>query len=524
VLDPCAGDGIFIQALIRRFSELGNYETREQIYAIEKDKVLFLKLKEKFDGKVTVILSDFFDIGADKRAKLLKSDVLPLFNAIVGNPPYVERQRIENIGKLRRIYPGVPSLSDLYVYFIVHSANLLKEGGRLGFIVSDTWLNMNFGKYLQNFLLANFKIHALIYFDERIFPRLIKAIIIFAERIHEPHGEKYDIAFIRVRSCSPTVLKEILRFLQGGEEPKNTAFSVLKVSTAVLKEEKSWLPYVYGLKFYQLVNKHPLLVPLKRIARTSIGLFTLANNFFIFDERKVREYGIEKEFLRPILLSYKNINEPVINMDETHYVLYCDKEKSELSGKNVLNYILWGERQPVRIRGKNLIVYGYHNTPRIKKSHRKPWYNLKDEIDRRCIKPIAFPRRIYSKFIVPWNSSNVVLSDNFIGIEPKKSEHLFPLLAVLNSSLTEYIARIRGHIYGGGILDLRPSDVNELLTINLNEVQQQMLSRLENVFHEFLKSGDRKLIDRVIFDILGYLEEEGLRQELEDIKRLQLSV
>jgi type I restriction-modification system DNA methylase subunit len=48
VLDPCAGDGIFTQAVIRRFLELNNYETKENIYSIEKDWQLFLKLKQTF--------------------------------------------------------------------------------------------------------------------------------------------------------------------------------------------------------------------------------------------------------------------------------------------------------------------------------------------------------------------------------------------------------------------------------------------------------------------------------------------
>lgn len=523
VLDPCAGDGIFVQALIRRFSELKNDETKGNIYAIEKDQTLFFKLKERFAKKATVVLGDFFDIIPSKMANPSENNVLPFFTAVVGNPPYVERQRIKNIRYLRRIYPEIPSLSDLYVYFIVHSAGFLKDGCRLGFIISDTWLSMNFGKYLQNFLLTNFKIHALIYFDERVFPRLIKAVVIFAEKVSGPHKGEYDVIFIRVKNYSPAVLKEILCFLQGEGELKKVPFvSVSKVSTAVLKKEKSWLPYAYGLKFYQLLKEHPLLVPLKRIARTSIGLFTLANSFFILDEEKIRKYKIEREYLKPILFSYKEVNEPVIKINTTHYVLYCDKEKPELSGKNVLNYILWGEKHRVRIKGKNLIITGYHNIPRIRMSHRRPWYNLKQEIDGRCIKPIAFPRRIYSKFIVAWNKSNVVLSDNFIGIEPKSPRHLFPLHIILNSSLTEYIARVRGHLYGGGVLDLRPNDVGELLTINLDQLQSDVLNELENAFYEFLKSGDRGLIDRIVFNILGYSEEE-LRQELEDIKRLQLS-
>jgi hypothetical protein len=44
----------------------------------------------------------------------------------------------------------------------MHSAAFLREGGRLGYVVASSWLDVAFGKGLQKFLLDNFKIVAVI--------------------------------------------------------------------------------------------------------------------------------------------------------------------------------------------------------------------------------------------------------------------------------------------------------------------------------------------------------------------------
>ena len=47
----------------------------------------------------------------------------------------------------------------LHAYF-VHSAAFLREGGRLGFVVPNGWLDVAYGEALEQFLLDDFKIVA----------------------------------------------------------------------------------------------------------------------------------------------------------------------------------------------------------------------------------------------------------------------------------------------------------------------------------------------------------------------------
>jgi len=98
------------------------------------------------------------------------------FDIVIGNPPYVRQEKIAPPNKLkeeitledRREYkekliksvqnrfPVVfdwDKKSDLYVYFYFHGLSLLNSGGVFCFITSNSWLDVGYGKGLQEFLL-----------------------------------------------------------------------------------------------------------------------------------------------------------------------------------------------------------------------------------------------------------------------------------------------------------------------------------------------------------------------------------
>ncbi len=104
---------------------------------------------------------------------------LPPLDAIVGNPPYVRQELIprrgqkgvkpmqakEDIADLcAEFWPGLKlsGRSDLHCYFWPASTKFLKEGGWFGFLVSSSWLDVEYGFALQEWALNNFRIHALL--------------------------------------------------------------------------------------------------------------------------------------------------------------------------------------------------------------------------------------------------------------------------------------------------------------------------------------------------------------------------
>ena len=109
---------------------------------------------------------DFAEIFGDKGG----------FDIVIGNPPYVRQEKIAPPNKLKAEvtledkkeykdkllrsiqvhFPFIKKIdrkSDYYIYFYFHGLSLLNEKGTFCFITSNSWLDVGYGKDLQEFLL-----------------------------------------------------------------------------------------------------------------------------------------------------------------------------------------------------------------------------------------------------------------------------------------------------------------------------------------------------------------------------------
>ena len=78
------------------------------------------------------------------------------FDVIIGNPPYVRHHGIREYKPyLKNNYQTFTGLSDLYVYFF-EGLEILKHRGMLGFISSNKFIKVNYGKKLRSLILENF--------------------------------------------------------------------------------------------------------------------------------------------------------------------------------------------------------------------------------------------------------------------------------------------------------------------------------------------------------------------------------
>ncbi len=72
------------------------------------------------------------------------------FDVVLGNPPYVRQEWIKDDKPfLQAHYKAFDGVADLYVYFYELGLNLLKPGGRLGFIVTNKWMKAGYGEALR---------------------------------------------------------------------------------------------------------------------------------------------------------------------------------------------------------------------------------------------------------------------------------------------------------------------------------------------------------------------------------------
>lgn len=75
------------------------------------------------------------------------------FDIVIANPPYVRQEVLSEFKPaFQRYYEAFDGAADLYVYFMETGVRLLRAGGILTFITSNSFLRTGYGKALRNFL------------------------------------------------------------------------------------------------------------------------------------------------------------------------------------------------------------------------------------------------------------------------------------------------------------------------------------------------------------------------------------
>lgn len=89
------------------------------------------------------------------------------FDVVLGNPPYVRMEHLKALKPyLEKRYEVVSDRADLYCYFFERGLRLLKPGGRLGFISSNTFFKTGSGKPLRTYLLREATIESVVDFGD----------------------------------------------------------------------------------------------------------------------------------------------------------------------------------------------------------------------------------------------------------------------------------------------------------------------------------------------------------------------
>ncbi len=85
------------------------------------------------------------------------------FDVVIGNPPYVRQEWISKDKPfLQEHYQAFDGVADLYVYFYELGVNLLRPGGRLGFISSNSFVRAAYGENLRRLLSSTWKLEQIL--------------------------------------------------------------------------------------------------------------------------------------------------------------------------------------------------------------------------------------------------------------------------------------------------------------------------------------------------------------------------
>jgi len=396
VLDPSCGSGTFlVRAYERKKSLLKKMHTAilSEIYGSDISNyaaylaLLNLSIRDmKRPSYPQIIHKDFFSLHHTTKVDFFdnfgnkEKRCLPMFDSIIGNPPYTRQEDINAFndktkGNIANLIYGEWKLkpskrTSIYGYFFYHSASYLKEGGYLGFIVSNSWLNVDYGQDMQRWMLAHFEIVSIIDSSvERFFPSadVNTCIVILKRQSNEEIRTNNVVKFVYLTekldtvnkfagkikvSENPTILNDTDKFRlfieTVNQNTENEYFKINCIKQNFLHSTpEKWSAFIKAPQIYwNIITKNPsVFVKLKEVVNVKFGIKTGCNEYFYFKDKtneckkkpellktamnnigKLEEYNdiidkelmllengvgeywlIEEQFVRPIIISAREI-------------------------------------------------------------------------------------------------------------------------------------------------------------------------------------------------------------------------
>ena len=426
------------------------------------------------------------------------------FDVAIANPPYVRFQKISNKYK-RMLKPlfkkGTEGKSDLYCYFYVRSVELLKDGGMHVFVCSNSWLDVKYGGKLQSYLLDIVYIQA-IYESaiERQFSTAeINTIVsIMCKTADEDKTtrfvhlrDKFDIAIMPDGQRRETLIKrsDLQASVKDGRQ--NTG-------------DKWGAKYLRAPDIYHTILRKGMdkLVRLGDISDVSRGIITGANKFFFLDSESVAEWGVEDEFLTPVMTTPRESSSIIVNPDELpKRLFFCHQPKMALTGTRALAYIEWGEAQ------------NFHR--KSAPAARKIWYSIRHVVSR-----MATPIFVGSTARTVLTCEDIAFSDNFQVIRNTVLSHKATCVS-MNSAVTQLLINVEGRAnFGAGVLEIQTYELQDLLLVDprlLTDLDAAVLATAK--WDVTMPSPERRIIDEQVFDVLDLTtgEREGVYDGIREI-------
>ena len=392
------------------------------------------------------------------------------FDIVIANPPYVRQEEItpaDYKDRLLKAYPAAAvGRSDLYCYFYARALQLLKPGGMQAFVCSNSWLDVGYGAKLQEYLLDHATVEAIYEsaVERQFSTAAINTIISLIRR--GPAAADRETRFIRLEeefnaAVQPEGEKRVIAKTAGelraaGTDPekRKPAGKNGQGGSSGYVGDKWGGKYLRAPDIYHhiLTKYGDKLVRLGDIAAVRFGIKTGANEFFYLKPERIREFGIEGEFLAPIMTSPTESRSLAVDPATLPYrVFMCHRDRAELKGTGALAYIEWAEGN-----------HSWHTRPSTR--GRRNWYDLGERIP-----PPLTMNRIIDERAKVFTMPPSAYADATLQEVHSPPETAAALADALNDDFAQVQYNIAGRAnFGGGALELKIYETERILVENPN--------------------------------------------------------
>ncbi len=465
ILEPSCGYGVFLETTAQLLTknsalksltgfEIDSEDAKEALSRANLLKDIDVDIKQQ--NFLSWALGNFSE-------RLLKRT--PCFDAVLGNPPFIRYQYLDNYSQVcaKGIFEAFnlkfTMHTNAWVPFVISSIALLKPGGRLAMVVPSEILHVLHAYSLRFFLTSQCS-KILIFDPEELWFKdvLQGAVLLLAEKKVSTDVESRGVAIIRTKTRS---------FLK--DDPESYFKEANYVNGEVLSGIK-WMRALLTDKERSIVNaitKSDKVFQFKDIADVDVGIVTGANKFFLVNDSVVDRYDLS------------NWAHPMFGRSEhVKGVVYDNKNHLSNKKRGLPTNFIWFRENDKKLNGlpKEYISLGereaFHN--RYKCRIRNPWYAVPSVY----ASPVGMLKRCHDYPRLIFNRIKALTTDTAYRIKTKSGTSPTRLVYSFINSLTALCSELEGRHYGGGVLELVPSEI-ERIYIPLPQVQIQ-LHQLDN--------------------------------------------
>ncbi len=470
VLDPSSGEGVFMSAARTRLADLG--ARRPQCVGVD--------VHAQTAAATGAVCEDFFS--------WVRS--APKFDVVVGNPPFIrshlfpEGSRRLAFGEMVRMGLKPSRLMSTWAPFLAVCCSVLVPTGRLAMVIPEELLHVGYAQELREFLVRRFRRVIVCLPSHEIFQEVQQAVVLLL--CDNENAAESGILSIEYPALEEGDFDDLTPAEPWAWNPKWTHLFLTAQERRLVNQ---WWPRLDWR-------------PFRAYGRVEVGVVTGDNDFFVLDEDQAGAFG--EKHLMPIVGGAKDLRgitfgandfRRVLSEKRPAFLLRLDAPVDQLP-KPIRAYLELGEQRNVHIRYKCRI--------------RDPWYAVPSawESDALLLRQSGeMPRLVHlAKKCTATDTVHRVTWDR-PSLGKRHSVSFMNTCTLMASELT-------GRSYGGGVLELMPSEANRL-----------PLPEPSTALDDIFEAVDERVRSRNFYDALALVDEvvmpgwmsRGARQSAENI-------
>ncbi len=489
-------------------------DEQRQVTLFEKQREALEADMENLQRELTALNSERPLIWSIEFAEIFSGDSVG-FDIVIGNPPYVRQEEIsdplgyvadekeykrllmemvsQDVLATKNADTNISQKSDLYSYFFVRGLRLLNKDGVLTYICSNSWLDVEYGIWLQKHFLVNSSLEFV--FDNSY------------ERSFEEAQVNTTINLLHAPKTKMSTDVKFTAFKRPYEEVLNSN-NLISIENSVEAHSNSEMRVYPESEENLITNAIEVVLGKEKFTGDKWGSMYMVAPDFLF------KMFISKQ--SPLVL-FSSIYK---HTQRNNLEVFSDRTKA-LNTHGSLPYLSSiKDTRSIRING-TVLKFGILD---------------KDKQRKNMVIPDVVSNRFISDRIFFIEGGDYAVSDTLFVIQLEDGYDKVVISALLNSSLCLLITEVIGRKnLGGGLLTFYGYEIKKmrlpnpsLLTIKqtgtlISHYENVAKRNIENVFvecgidpnsevsieeQEPQPLADRAQLDKVVFDALGLTEDE----------------